>query len=121
MGAQAPGKDFEMANYYSYPAIFREDIEDETDALTVVFPDIPGCISCGEDLEDAYAMSKDALRTMLKWYQSEGKAFPVPSPAKRLFVKKYESVHIITVDLDSEDDLVPPDEERVLAGVSNHG
>ena len=102
-----------MTNDYSYPAIFREDIEDGTDALTVTFPDVPGCISCGEDLEDAYTMAREALWTMLRWYRSEKKPFPVPSPAKKISVKKYESVHIIRVNPDSEEDWSSPEEEGI--------
>ncbi len=100
-----------MAEFHSYPAIFREDIEDETGALSVSFPDLPGCFSCGDNLEEATAMAGDALWTMLDWFREEGKPFPVPTPAKDIKVKKYETVHIIRVNLATDDDLIPCPEE----------
>lgn len=91
-----------MEKIYSYPAIFREDIEEETDRLGVTFPDLPWCISCGDDLEDAYEMAADALATALNWLCEEGKNLPVPTKAKEIPVKKYESVHIIRVNISDE-------------------
>ena len=34
--------------------------EDKPGAYTVVIPDLPGCISEGDSLEDAIAMARDA-------------------------------------------------------------
>lgn len=40
-----------------YPAIFYEDIETKT--YTVVFPDLPGCITQGDTIEEALEMAED--------------------------------------------------------------
>lgn len=42
-----------------YPACFYP-CEDKPGAYTVVVPDLPGCISEGDSLEDAIAMATDA-------------------------------------------------------------
>ena len=45
-----------------YPAIFHKE---ETGGYWVEFPDLPGCFSQGETLEEAYVMSKEALALWL--------------------------------------------------------
>lgn len=45
-----------------YPAVFHRE---EDGAYTVTFPDLPGCITCGDTAEQAYRMAKDALALWL--------------------------------------------------------
>ena len=40
-----------------YPAVFHE----EDGGYTVTFPDIPGCVTEGDSLEEALRMAKDAM------------------------------------------------------------
>lgn len=47
--------------YVVYPAVFHAD----EDGYWVEFPDLPGCVTEGDDAEDAYLMAGDALRTYL--------------------------------------------------------
>ena len=46
----------------------------------VSFPDLPGCYSCGDDLEDALRMAKEALE--LHIYGMERDGDPIPKPSK---------------------------------------
>ena len=39
---------------YIYPAIFDFD----EDGITVTFPDLPGCITCGDSQEEAFKNAK---------------------------------------------------------------
>ena len=48
---------------YSFPAIFRIDNEDDR-YINVVFPDIYGAVTFGENMEDAMHMAKDLLIAM---------------------------------------------------------
>ena len=48
---------------YSFPAIFRVDKEDNR-YINVVFPDIYGAVTFGENMEDAIRMAKDLLIAM---------------------------------------------------------
>ncbi len=41
-------------------------INHEEDGFTVEFPDIPGCNTCGDSLEEALTMAKDALDLILE-------------------------------------------------------
>ena len=49
--------------FVSYPAVFLKDTE--SDGYTILFPDLPGCISCGDDVKDALYMANDVLGTYL--------------------------------------------------------
>lgn len=45
---------------YVFPAVF----ELEDGLYNVLFPDLPGCYTCGNDLADALYMAEDALAGM---------------------------------------------------------
>ena len=47
-----------MANYV-YPAVFHPNEDDSS--ITVIVPDLPGCITEGKDLADALFMAEDAV------------------------------------------------------------
>ena len=49
--------------FVSYPAVFLKDVK--SDAYTILFPDLPGCISCGNDVKNALYMANDALGCFL--------------------------------------------------------
>lgn len=40
-------------------------IAKEDDGYTVEFPDIPGCYTCGDSMEEALSMAEDALYAVL--------------------------------------------------------
>lgn len=58
---------------YVYPAIF---IPEEKGMYSVSFPDIEGCVTCGNDLSHAMEMAEDALSLMLYDMEEEGRAIP---------------------------------------------
>ena len=49
---------------------------DEKHAFGVVVPDIPGCHSAGDTLEEAYANAKEAIETHLETLIDEGMPLP---------------------------------------------
>jgi predicted RNase H-like HicB family nuclease len=55
-------------------------IHKETDsAFGVSFPDLPGCISAGDTLDEARAMAAEALALHLDGMVADGEAVPEPS------------------------------------------
>ena len=75
--------------YFNYPV----DVLIEDDGVTVTFPDIPECISCGDTMQDALFYAKDALETVLfEFYIDEDKILPVPSKPK-------QNQHTVTLDM----------------------
>lgn len=62
----------------SYPAKIGYDKEDKT--YLVEFPDLPGCLTEGETLEEALNNGKEALSGYLPSIFERG--FPIPEPSK---------------------------------------
>ncbi|WP_353203866.1 type II toxin-antitoxin system HicB family antitoxin [Sphingomonas sp.] len=58
-----------------YPAI----IERGAHGYGVFFPDLPGCVSAGDTLQDAARNAEEALDLHLSGLAEDGVAFPAPS------------------------------------------
>ena len=61
----------------SYPAIFEYDKEDK--AYNVHFPDLPGCYTYGDTVENAKANAQEALSAFLESIDSRRLKVPEPS------------------------------------------
>ena len=61
---------------YSYYAGF---IPGENGKVSVIFPDVPGCSTWGENMEHAFVMAIDALAGHLEAMADDGD--PIPSPS----------------------------------------
>ncbi len=57
-----------------YPAIFHEE-----DGYWVEFPDLTGCVTEGNTIEEAMSMAQEALGLWLVSQMEMGNEFPVPS------------------------------------------
>jgi antitoxin HicB len=64
-----------------YPA--RLKLAADTGGYEVYFRDIPEAITCGDDLDDAIVMAKDALITAMDFYFEDHRPVPMPSQPKR--------------------------------------
>ena len=82
-------------DYYIYPAIFN--YEDEQ--ITISFPDLPGCFSCGKDDQDALFMAKDALGLYLVSAEEDGEELKSPSKLNDIDLKKNERAVLIEVNM----------------------
>jgi predicted RNase H-like HicB family nuclease len=60
---------------YVYPAVFSYD----ADGIAVYFPDLPGCVTCGKDQNEAIVMAQDVLAGHLSCLEDDGDPIPVPS------------------------------------------
>jgi predicted RNase H-like HicB family nuclease len=65
---------------YVYPAIL--DYAD--DGISIEFPDLPGCLSCANDDEEALFNAKEALRGWLLVSEESGEEIPGPTPLKSI-------------------------------------
>ncbi len=80
---------------YVYPAIFTEE---ENNQYSVVFPDLEGCYTCGNSLEDAMEMAEDALALVLYGYEVDKKVIPVPSKSTALSISSGEFINLVKCD-----------------------
>lgn len=53
-------------------------------AVGVWFPDLPGCFSAGDDLDEALRNAPEAMELYLESYLAEGKPFPLPRTLSEL-------------------------------------
>lgn len=82
-----------------YPACFYPC---EDGGYTVIFPDLPGCITEGETLSESVDMAIDAASGWLLDTVENNEAIPHASDIKSIIPDEYENgfVSIISVDLD---------------------
>lgn len=79
---------------YAYPAVFKK----ESSGYSVEFPDIDGCVTCGNTLPEAVKMAEDALCLMLYDYEEEGEQIPAPSDIRFLQSQTGEIVSLVFCD-----------------------
>ncbi|MDQ7095960.1 type II toxin-antitoxin system HicB family antitoxin [Desulfosporosinus sp. PR] len=82
-----------------YPACFYPS---EEGGFTVVFPDLPGCVTEGDTLAEAMEMAIDAASGWLLDEVEENKQLPKVSDIKNIIPDEYENgfVSLIGIDLD---------------------
>jgi predicted RNase H-like HicB family nuclease len=79
---------------YIYPAIFNP----EGTQYNVTFPDLPGCLTCGDNLDDALAMAKDVLCLWLYTLEEDHKEIPKASNPAAITTQSNDFISVITVD-----------------------
>ena len=80
---------------YAFPAIF---LKEQDGSFSISFPDVEGCYTCGDTLEDGIEMAEDALALVLYGYEKDQKEIPVPSDPASFSLAKDEFVNYIACD-----------------------
>ncbi len=84
-------------NTIYYPAVFHKD----ENSYWVEFPDLEGCLTEGDTLEEAFAMAKDALGTYLDTSEDiYNNHFKKPSTLDQI-VNNYPNETVLLVDFNS--------------------
>ena len=78
---------------YIYPAIFNYD----RDGISVEFPDLPGCFTCGDTEEEAFQMAKEAMALHLYGLEQENEEIPQPSKVSEIQTEKHQVVVFVEV------------------------
>lgn len=76
-----------------YPAVFTK----EDNCYWVRFPDMPGCFSEGNSLEEAYEMSQEAMGL---WLENADGVFKTPESSDLSDIKLSENEQIVLVEFD---------------------
>lgn len=66
----------------SYPFTVRRLSKEDGGGYLVEYPDIPGCMSDGETVEEAIANAREALRDSIEVLREIGRKIPKPSAAQ---------------------------------------
>ena len=80
---------------YVYPAIFTQE---EEGGFSIRFPDIPGCYTSAETIDEGISMANDALCLMLYDMEENGETPPVPSKITSVAVGSGEFATLIACD-----------------------
>lgn len=82
-----------------YPVLIEEG--SETAAFGVVVPDLPGCFSAGDTLDEAMEAAAEAAAAWIDAALDAGVAIPAPSPLAELRgLPDYQGWSVGVVDLD---------------------
>ncbi|MFZ5631942.1 MAG: type II toxin-antitoxin system HicB family antitoxin [Bacillota bacterium] len=79
---------------YIYPAIFDQCGEG---GYTVTFPDLPGCITEGDTIEEALSMAKEAMSLHLWGMEDDGDPIPPPTPPEKVQAPENGFVSLVEV------------------------
>ncbi len=79
-----------------YPAIFHKA---EEGGFWISFPDLPECLTEGDDMAQAYEMAVNALGLALTSREAEKEAIPMPSDPTDISIGKDSFLVVIEFDL----------------------
>lgn len=83
-----------------YPAIF-DPYDDSDDGYAVEFPDLPGCVTGGDTMVEAFDMAVDAASGWVLTELEDGKQPPKASDPSQLKPEKGGFVSMVLLDMDS--------------------
>lgn len=78
---------------YTYPAVFTPE---EDGGYSVIFPDLEGCYTEGEDLTDAIYMAEDALALILYGYEKDNRT--IPNSSQSIGLEEGQFINYIACD-----------------------
>ena len=79
-----------------YPAIFHKA---EEGGFWITFPDIPECMTQGDDMQQAYEMAVDALGLAITSREEEGQEIPSPTEPHQIVLESDSFCAVIEFDM----------------------
>lgn len=83
-----------------YPAVFTP-YEDKSGGYAVEFPDLPGCVTGGDDMAEAIFMAEDAASGWVLTELEDGHKAPKASDFAEIKIESGQFVNLIALDMDS--------------------
>lgn len=83
-----------------YPAVFTP-YEDDSGGYSVTFPDLPGCVTGGDDMAEALLMAVDAASGWILTELEDGNKIPKASEYKDIHRDNNELVSLVALDMDA--------------------
>jgi len=81
-----------------YPVVIHKD---RRSAYGVVVPDLPGCISAGDTIDEALANVREAIELHLEGMIEDGEAIPAPTALERRRVEYADATAFAMVAVDA--------------------
>lgn len=83
-----------------YPAIFTP-YEDKSGGYVVEFPDLPGCVTEGDDMAEALFMAEDAASGWVLTELEDGKQAPEASEYSQINKKEGQLISLVALDMET--------------------
>ena len=81
---------------YIFPAIFHKNNDE---SYTVIYPDLPGCITEGKSLGNAMHMAQSALTQWIGYLIDKKQTIPKASPTVKIKVSKGDFINLICAEV----------------------
>ena len=82
---------------YVFPALFHRN--DDDGSYTVTFPDLPGCITEGKNLDEALYMAQSAMSLWLEYSIDHKDVIPAPSRMTEIHAEPGEFVNLVRAEI----------------------
>lgn len=103
---------------YIFPAIFTPDnVEERGVVYTVDVPDIPGCVTEGESIEEAISMAREALAGCILAMKQSGEEIPAATGYRDVKIT-LDGEFVTLIDVDLNDYLRKKETKSVIKTVS---
>ena len=83
-----------------YPAVFKP-FTDQSGGYVVEFPDLPGCVTEGKNLEQAIEMGIDAASGWILGELEDGEQIPRASNYSEITAENGSMINMLLLDIDS--------------------
>lgn len=80
-----------MKKTFVYPAVFHY----AEDGISIFFPDLPGCLPCAQNDQEAMKNASEALGLHLYGMEEDGEVFPEPSSLQHIKTKENEFLVLV--------------------------
>lgn len=80
---------------YIYPAIFNY----AEDGISIIFPDLPGCMPCASDIDEAMHNAKEALALHLYGMEEDNDLIPEPIAIDKIKLKTNQAIVLVEVHM----------------------
>jgi predicted RNase H-like HicB family nuclease len=84
-----------MKDRYMFPAVF----ETTDNSIGVYFPDLPGCVTVGENEIEAVRMAKEALALHLYGMEEDGDKIPTPSSIRDIQEDLESNEYVVMIEV----------------------
>jgi predicted RNase H-like HicB family nuclease len=84
---------------YVYPAIFHQN---EDGSYTIIYPDLPGCVSEGKNLGNAMYMAQSALAQWIGYLTDKKQDIPQASPIEHIKIASGEFVNLLCAEVKND-------------------
>jgi predicted RNase H-like HicB family nuclease len=81
---------------YVYPALFHKN---KDGSYTIIYPDLPGCVSEGKSLESALYMAQSALTQWIEYLSEKKQELPQASEISAVKAHRNEFINLVRADI----------------------